>query len=90
MSAFPATAHVVEDDYQGGSPGVTAAVILVVIAAAAVGAFLFCRKRVPLPNLGESNFDNKLYFNNPLRVPVDAKGLVANIEQNEQAQTLES
>lgn len=91
LSAFPATAHVVEEDSQGGSAGVTVAVVLVVIAAAALGAFLFCRKRVPLPaGAGESNFDNKLYFNNPLRVPVDAKGLVANIEQNEQAQTLES
>lgn len=90
MSAFPATAHVVEEDSQGGSAGVTVAVILVVIAVAALGAFLFCRNRVPLPNSGESNFDNKLYFNNPLRVAVDAKGLVANIEQNEQAHTLES
>lgn len=90
MSAFPATAQVFETDSPGGSAGVTVMVILVVISVAALGAFLFFRKRVPLPSLGENNFDNKLYFNNPLRVPVDTKGLVANIEQNEQAQTLES
>lgn len=80
----------VEEVTQGGSAGVTVAVILVVIVVAALGAFLFFRKRVPAASPGESTFDNKLYFNNPMRVPVDAKGLVANIEQNEQAQTLES
>uniref|UniRef100_A0A7N6A7T8 Macrophage mannose receptor 1 n=1 Tax=Anabas testudineus TaxID=64144 RepID=A0A7N6A7T8_ANATE len=68
-----------------GSTGITVAVILVVIAIAGLGGFLFFRKRIPIPVLGESTFDNKLYFNNPLRAPVDTKGLVANIEQNEQA-----
>uniref|UniRef100_A0A3Q3VSG6 Macrophage mannose receptor 1 n=1 Tax=Mola mola TaxID=94237 RepID=A0A3Q3VSG6_MOLML len=67
------------------SAGITVAVILVVIAIAGLGAFLFFRKRIPSSVLGESTFDNKLYFNNPLRAPVDTKGLVANIEQNEQA-----
>lgn len=86
----PIVAHVLEEVSQGGSAGVTVAVILVAIAIAALGAFLFLRKRVPAASPGESTFDNKLYFNNPMRVPVDAKGLVANIEQNEQAQTLES
>lgn len=55
-----------------------------VIGVAGLGAFLFFRKRMPTPVLGESTFDNKLYFNNPLRTHVDTKGLVANIEQNEQ------
>uniref|UniRef100_A0A673BHE3 Macrophage mannose receptor 1 n=1 Tax=Sphaeramia orbicularis TaxID=375764 RepID=A0A673BHE3_9TELE len=68
-----------------GSAGVTVAVILVVIALAGLGAFFFFRNRVPMPTLGESTFDNKLYFNNPIRALVDTKGLVANIEQNEQA-----
>lgn len=90
LSALPAAAHVVEEDSQGGSAGVTVAVILVAIGFAVLGAFLFFRQRAPAASPGESTFDNKLYFNNPLRVPVDTKGLVANIEQNEQAQTLES
>ncbi|KAI4806365.1 hypothetical protein KUCAC02_017193 [Chaenocephalus aceratus] len=37
------------------------------------------------PSLDRSTFDNKLYLNNPIRAPVDTKGLVDNIEQNEQA-----
>lgn len=61
------------------------AVILVVIAAAGLGGFLFFRKKIPMPVLGENAFDNKLYFNNPLRGNVDNNGLVANIEQNERA-----
>lgn len=68
------------------SAGVTVAVILVVLAAAGLGAFLLFRKRIPMPAvLTEANFDNKLYFNNPIRAPVDTKGLVVNIEQNEHA-----
>lgn len=68
-----------------GSAGVTVAVILLVIAAAGLGAFLFFRKKIPMPSLGESTFDNKLYFNSPFRGNVDTNGLVVNIEQNEQA-----
>lgn len=68
-----------------GSAGITVAVILIVIAIGGLGAFLFFRKKIPTPALGESTFDNKLYFNNPMRSSVDTKGLVANIEQNEQA-----
>lgn len=78
------TAKVITEPSQG-SPGLTVAVILVVIAAAGLGGFLFFRKKINMPVLGESNFDNKLYFNNPLRGTVDTNGLVANIEQNEHA-----
>lgn len=81
---FISVAHVVEEPSHG-SAGITVAIILVVIAIAGLGAFLFFRKQIPTPVLGESTFDNKLYFNNPMRAPVDTKGLVANIEQNEQA-----
>lgn len=80
---FLPSAHIVTEASHG-SAGITVAVVLVVIAIAGLGAFLF-RKRIPTPVLGESTFDNKLYFNNPIRAPVDTKGLVANIEQNEQA-----
>lgn len=82
---FASSAHIVKEPSHG-SVGITVAVVLVVIAVAGLGAFLF-RKRIPSipPVLGESTFDNKLYFNNPIRAPVDTKGLVANIEQNEQA-----
>uniref|UniRef100_A0A8D3BXW4 Mannose receptor C-type 1 n=1 Tax=Scophthalmus maximus TaxID=52904 RepID=A0A8D3BXW4_SCOMX len=68
-----------------GSAGITLAIVLVVIATVGLGAFLLFRKRIPTPVLGECNFDNKLYFNNPIRALVDTKSLVANIEQNEQA-----
>uniref|UniRef100_A0A4W6CGU1 Mannose receptor C-type 1 n=1 Tax=Lates calcarifer TaxID=8187 RepID=A0A4W6CGU1_LATCA len=68
-----------------GSAGITVAIVLVVIAIVGLGAFLLFRKRIPTPVLGECTFDNRLYFNNPIRAPVDTKGLVANIEQNEQA-----
>lgn len=81
---FSSTAHVVKEASHG-SAGITVAVVLVVIALAGLGAFLLFRKRIPTPVLGESTLDNKLYFNNPLRASVDTKGLVANIEQNEQA-----
>ncbi|XP_010742418.3 macrophage mannose receptor 1 [Larimichthys crocea] len=80
----PAVAHVIEPK-SNGSAGITVAVVLVVIAIIGLGAFLLFRKQIPTPVLGESTFDNKLYFNNPLRAAVDTKGLVANIEQNEQA-----
>ncbi|KAM9827488.1 macrophage mannose receptor 1 [Neosynchiropus ocellatus] len=83
--APPFIAHVVEDITPHGSPGVTAAVILIVIVALGLGAFLLFRKRIPMPSLGEFTFDNKLYFNNPIRAAVDTKGLVPNIEENEQA-----
>lgn len=82
---LPSVAHVVKEPTHS-SAGVTVAVILVVIAMVGLGAFLMLRKRIPTPAiLGECTFDNKLYFNNPIRTPVDTKGLVANIEQNEQA-----
>uniref|UniRef100_A0A665X210 Macrophage mannose receptor 1 n=1 Tax=Echeneis naucrates TaxID=173247 RepID=A0A665X210_ECHNA len=76
--------HIVEE-VSHGSAGITVAVVLVIIAILGLGAFLLFRKQIPTPALGECNFDNKLYFNNPIRAPVDTKGLVANIEQNEQA-----
>ncbi|XP_068603912.1 macrophage mannose receptor 1 [Brachionichthys hirsutus] len=68
-----------------GSAGVTVATVLVVIALAGLGGFLLFRKRIIGPVVADSTFDNKLYFSNPLRATVDTKGLVANIEQNEQA-----
>ncbi|XP_032407990.1 macrophage mannose receptor 1 isoform X1 [Xiphophorus hellerii] len=70
-----------------GSAGITVAIVLIVIAIVGLVAFLLFRKRIRLPmtTLAECTFDNKLYFNNPNRVPVDTKGLVVNIEQNEQA-----
>ncbi|XP_068437743.1 macrophage mannose receptor 1 [Clinocottus analis] len=80
----PSVAQVVEE-VSHGSAGITVAVVLVVIAIVGLGAFLLFRKRIPMPVMGESTFDNKLYFNNPIRTLVDTKGLVANIEQNEQA-----
>ncbi|XP_008296580.1 macrophage mannose receptor 1 [Stegastes partitus] len=80
----PAVAHVVEEPSHG-SAGITVAIVLIVLAVVVLGAFFRLRKRIPTPVLGESTFDNKLYFNNPIRAPVDTKGLVANIEQNEQA-----
>ncbi|XP_071381660.1 macrophage mannose receptor 1 [Centroberyx affinis] len=67
-----------------GSAGITVAVVLVIIAGVGLAVFLL-RKRVPTPVLGECTFDNSLYFGNPNRAAVDTKGLVANIEQNEQA-----
>uniref|UniRef100_A0AAV2L7K5 Macrophage mannose receptor 1 n=1 Tax=Knipowitschia caucasica TaxID=637954 RepID=A0AAV2L7K5_KNICA len=81
----PSVALVVKEETHS-SAGVTVAVVLVVIAVAGLGAFLFFRRAIPMPAvLGESHFDNKLYFNNPIRAPVDTNGLVANIEQNEHA-----
>lgn len=77
-------AHIIKEPSHG-SAGITVAVVLVVIALVGLGAFLLFRKRIPNPVLGESTFDNKLYFTNPLRAHVDTKGLVANIEQNEQS-----
>uniref|UniRef100_A0AAQ5XFC7 Mannose receptor, C type 1a n=1 Tax=Amphiprion ocellaris TaxID=80972 RepID=A0AAQ5XFC7_AMPOC len=76
--------HVVEQPSHG-SAGITVAIVLIVLAVIGLGAFFLLRKRIPTPVLGENTFDNKLYFNNPIRAPVDTKGLVANIEQNEQA-----
>jgi hypothetical protein len=63
--------------------GAIVAVVLVSIAAVCLGLFLL-RNRIPRPSLGELTFDNHLYFNNPIRSRVDTKGLVANIEQNEE------
>lgn len=80
----PAVAHVVKEA-TNSSAGITVATVLVVIAIIGLGAFLLFRKRIPNPVMGESTFDNKLYFTNPMRAPVDTKGLVVNIEQNEQA-----
>uniref|UniRef100_A0AAQ5WYU4 Macrophage mannose receptor 1 n=1 Tax=Amphiprion ocellaris TaxID=80972 RepID=A0AAQ5WYU4_AMPOC len=81
---FVSSAHVVEQPSHG-SAGITVAIVLIVLAVIGLGAFFLLRKRIPTPVLGENTFDNKLYFNNPIRAPVDTKGLVANIEQNEQA-----
>ncbi|KAF0027993.1 hypothetical protein F2P81_019080 [Scophthalmus maximus] len=80
----PSVAHIIKEASHG-SAGITLAIVLVVIATVGLGAFLLFRKRIPTPVLGECNFDNKLYFNNPIRALVDTKSLVANIEQNEQA-----
>ncbi|XP_054607456.2 macrophage mannose receptor 1 [Nothobranchius furzeri] len=70
-----------------GSAGIPVAIVLIIIALVGLGAFFLFRNRIqiPTPVLGECTFDNKLYFNNPNRAPVDTKGLVVNIEQNEQA-----
>lgn len=81
---FASPAQVVKEASHG-SAGITVAIVLIVIAVVGLGAFFLFRKRIPTPVLGESTFDNKLYFNNPIRAPVDTKGLVANIEQNEQS-----
>ncbi|XP_028288347.1 macrophage mannose receptor 1 [Parambassis ranga] len=80
----PSVAHVVTEASHG-SAGITVAIVFIIIALVGLGTFVILRKRIPTPVLGESTFDNKLYFNNPIRAPVDTKGLVANIEQNEQA-----
>ncbi|KAM6977347.1 macrophage mannose receptor 1 [Aplochiton taeniatus] len=79
-------AAVIVEEASHGMAGITVAVVLVIITVAGLGAFLL-RKRIPTPVLGECTFDNSLYFNNPIRASttVDTKGLVANIEQNEQA-----
>ncbi|XP_056155303.1 macrophage mannose receptor 1 [Lampris incognitus] len=79
----PVIAPIVEEAPHGFA-GITVAVVLVIVAVVGLGVFLL-RKRIPTPVLGECTFDNNLYFNNPIRVAVDTKGLVANIEQNEQA-----
>uniref|UniRef100_A0A7N8YK80 Mannose receptor C-type 1 n=1 Tax=Mastacembelus armatus TaxID=205130 RepID=A0A7N8YK80_9TELE len=68
-----------------GSAGITVAIVLVVIAIIGLGGVLLFRKRIPTPVLGECTFDNRLYFNNLFRAPVDTNGLVGNMEQNEQA-----
>ncbi|XP_040922110.1 macrophage mannose receptor 1 [Toxotes jaculatrix] len=80
----PSVAHVVKEATHG-SAGITVAIVLVVIAIAGLGAFFLFRKQIPTSVLTECTFDNNLYFNNPIRAAVDTKGLVANIEQNEQA-----
>ncbi|XP_030611904.1 macrophage mannose receptor 1 [Archocentrus centrarchus] len=83
----PSVARVVKEATHG-SAGITVAIVLIVIAIVGLGVFLLFRKRIPripTPALVESTFDNKLYFNSSNRAPVDTKGLVANIEQNEQA-----
>ncbi|XP_077592286.1 macrophage mannose receptor 1 [Stigmatopora nigra] len=83
----PAVLHVMEEA-SSGSPGITVAVILVVLALAGLVAILVFKKKIPAPSpspSGEPTFINKLYFNNPIRGLVDTKNLVGNIEQNEQA-----
>ncbi|KAG7268609.1 hypothetical protein CRUP_020042 [Coryphaenoides rupestris] len=67
-----------------GSTGAIVAVVLLSVAAVALALFLL-RHRIPRPTLGERTFDNHLYFSNPIRSSVDTKGLVANIEHNEQS-----
>ncbi|XP_076014204.1 macrophage mannose receptor 1 [Genypterus blacodes] len=80
----PVTARSVQEP-SNGSAGISVAVVLVVIGILGLGGFLLFRKRISAPALGENTFDNKLYFHNPIRAAVDTKGLVDNIEQNEQA-----
>uniref|UniRef100_A0A672G4Y9 Mannose receptor C-type 1 n=1 Tax=Salarias fasciatus TaxID=181472 RepID=A0A672G4Y9_SALFA len=80
---FASSAQIKEPSH--GSAGIPVAVVLIMIALVGLAAFILLRKRIPSSILGESTFDNKLYFNNPIQAPVDAKGLVVNIEQNEQA-----
>lgn len=75
------------EDAPHGYAGIAVAVSLLIITVVGLVFFLF-RKRIPTPVLGESTFDNRLYFNSDPSRPittVDTKGLVANIEQNEQA-----
>ncbi|XP_067107531.1 macrophage mannose receptor 1 [Osmerus mordax] len=75
------------EDAPHGYTGIAVAVVLMIVAVVGLVFFLF-RNRIPSPVLGESTFDNRLYFNSdPSRTitTVDTKGLVANIEQNEQA-----
>ncbi|XP_049605767.1 macrophage mannose receptor 1 [Syngnathus scovelli] len=81
----PAVAHIIEK-VSNGSAGISVAVVLVVLALAGLVGFLLFRKKMPISSpSGESNFINKLYFNNPIRALVDTKSLVGNIEQNEQS-----
>ncbi|CAL8293581.1 unnamed protein product [Lota lota] len=79
----PVVAPLSIQEASSGYAGVTVAVVLVSIAAVGLGLFLL-RNRIPRPSLGEYTFDNNLYFNNPIRSSVDTKGLVANIEHNEE------
>ncbi|XP_059901555.1 macrophage mannose receptor 1 [Gadus macrocephalus] len=79
----PAIAPLSKQKASSANAGVIVAVVLVSIAAVCLGLFLL-RNRIPRPSLGELTFDNHLYFNNPIRSRVDTKGLVANIEQNEE------
>ncbi|XP_058500083.1 macrophage mannose receptor 1 [Solea solea] len=77
-------AHIISEASHG-SAGITVTFVIVVIAIGGLGAFLLFRNRIPMPAIGQFNFDNNLYFNNPIRAAVDTKGLVDNIEQNEHA-----
>uniref|UniRef100_A0A3P9KK49 Macrophage mannose receptor 1 n=1 Tax=Oryzias latipes TaxID=8090 RepID=A0A3P9KK49_ORYLA len=81
---LPAVAHVVQE-VSHGSAGIAVAIVLIVIAIVGLGAFLLLRKRTANPELGESTFDNMLYFTNLFRTSGDTKGLVVNIEENEHA-----
>lgn len=69
-----------------GYAGMAVAIVMVIVGVAGLAAFLFY-KRPTVPAVGECTFDNRLYFNNPARATasIDTKGLVANIEQNENA-----
>ncbi|XP_024910181.1 macrophage mannose receptor 1-like [Cynoglossus semilaevis] len=80
----PAVAPIIKES-SNGSTGTTVALVLVGIAVVRLAAFVLLRKKIVPPALGEITFDNKLYFNNPIRALVNTKGLVANIEQNEEA-----
>uniref|UniRef100_A0A8C7Y9T5 Mannose receptor, C type 1a n=1 Tax=Oryzias sinensis TaxID=183150 RepID=A0A8C7Y9T5_9TELE len=81
---LPAVAHVVQE-VSHGSAGIAVAIALIVIAIVGLGAFLLLRKPTANPQLGESTFDNMLYFTNLFRTSGDTKGLVVNIEENEHA-----
>ncbi|XP_067302919.1 macrophage mannose receptor 1-like [Pseudorasbora parva] len=83
----PAIPLAVVEEAPHGSAGIAIGVVLVIIAVAGLGTFLFF-KRSPRPVFGECTFDNRLYSNSDTTrspVTVDTKGLVANIEQNEHA-----
>ncbi|CAM4532936.1 unnamed protein product [Leuciscus chuanchicus] len=83
----PSIPLAVVEEAPHGSAGIAVGVVLVIIAVAGLATFLFIKRR-PRPVFGECTFDNSLYFNSDLTRPpatIDTKGLVANIEQNEQA-----
>ncbi|XP_036377634.1 macrophage mannose receptor 1-like [Megalops cyprinoides] len=84
----PKQSHVVQiaDESPHGYSGIAVAVVLMIITVAGLAAYFFYKRRQK-PMQGESTFDNTLYFNtDPTRTTtIDTKGLVDNIEQNEQA-----
>uniref|UniRef100_H3APD1 Macrophage mannose receptor 1 n=1 Tax=Latimeria chalumnae TaxID=7897 RepID=H3APD1_LATCH len=65
--------------------GIVVAVVLLVLAGVCVATyFVYKRRQLPFAT-SDNNFDNTLYFNTGTSPSTsDTKGLVANIEQNEQ------